>query len=180
MERIGIFCAASEDISEIYFEKAKEIGEWLGKMNKTIIYGGAKLGLMECIASSAKENGATLIGIIPEILKDKKLISDLPDKYIYTKNLSDRKNLLKKESEVLLALPGGIGTFDEIFHVAASGTIGYMKKNIILYNIDGFYQPLIEWLEELHKKGFIRQPIKEAFTIANSFKELTRLLEQPN
>ena len=149
MEKIGIFCSASNRLPSVYVETTRQLGEWLGKEKKTIIYGGANLGLMEDIASAAKANGATLIGVVPKILEKNGKVSTLPDRLIHTVNLSDRKDVIVEESDILVALPGGIGTLDEVFHVMAASTIGYHHKKVIFYNVNGFYDTLLKALQQM-------------------------------
>ena len=115
MEKIGIFCSASENIDKMYFESARRIGEWMWQTGKTLIYGGASLGLMECIARAVKENGGKVIGVVPAKLEENGKVSTLLDEEIHTRNLSDRKDIITEKSEVLVALPGGVGTLDKNF-----------------------------------------------------------------
>lgn len=180
MERIGIFCAASEGINHHYYQAACELGEWMGQHGKTLIYGGANLGLMECIAAAAHRNGATIVGVVPTLLEEKGRVSSLPQQVIHTHNLSDRKDVLVEQSEVLVALPGGLGTLDEIFHVLAATTLGYHRKKVILYNLNGFYDGLLNWLETLRSQKFIRQPLEHSLVEAQNLRELITLIEQPN
>ena len=119
MEKIGIFCSASENIDKMYSDAAVRVGKWIGETGKTLIYGGASLGLMECIAQAVKTNGGHIIGVVPAKLEENGKVSTLPDRIIHTHNLSDRKDIIVEESDILLALPGGVGTLDEIFHVMA-------------------------------------------------------------
>ena len=91
MERIGIFCSASEVIAPIYFEKAVELGKWMGENKKTLVYGGANLGLMECIAKATKENGGFVMGVVPTKLEERGAVSDLLDVTFRVDNLSERK-----------------------------------------------------------------------------------------
>lgn len=112
--KIGIFCSASDNIDKMYFESASQIGKWMGQTGKTLIYGGASLGLMECIARAVKENGGKVIGVVPAKLEENGKVSTLLDEEIHTRNLSDRKDIITEKSEVLVALPGGVGTLDEI------------------------------------------------------------------
>ena len=107
MEKIGIFCSASENIDKMYFESARRIGEWIGQTGKTLIYGGANLGLMECVARTVKENGGKVIGVVPTKLEENGRVSSLLDEVIHTRNLSDRKDIMTEKSDVLVALPGG-------------------------------------------------------------------------
>ena len=130
MEKIGIFCSASENIDKMYSDPAVRVGKWIGETGKTLIYGGASLGLMECIAQAVKTNGGHIIGVVPAKLEENGKVSTLPDRIIHTHNLSDRKDIIVEESDILLALPGGVGTLDEIFHVMAAASIGYHHKKV--------------------------------------------------
>ncbi|WP_321439156.1 TIGR00730 family Rossman fold protein [uncultured Bacteroides sp.] len=181
MDKIGIFCSASQSIDDVYFQKTKELGKWMGEQGKTLVYGGANMGLMECLAQTVKQGGGNIIGVIPSKLEENKKVSDLPDKYLHTKNLSDRKDIILAESDVLIALPGGIGTLDEVFHVMASASIGYHSKKIIFYNINGFYNELLTILKTFEEKQFTRNKLSLYFDVANNLKELTNLLnKQPD
>ena len=172
MKKIGIFCSASENIDKMYFDSARQIGEWMGKAGKTLIYGGANLGLMECVARAVKENGGTVIGVIPAKLEEKGSVSTLLDEVIHTRNLSDRKDVITEKSEILVALPGGVGTLDEIFHVIAAASIGYHQKKVIFYNEYGFYNELLAALKTLEDKGFARQSFSTYYETANNLDEL--------
>ena len=172
MEKIGIFCSASDNIDKMYFESARQIGEWMGQEGKTLIYGGASLGLMECVARAVKENGGKVIGVVPTKLEENGKVSTLLDEEIHTHNLSDRKDIITEKSEVLVALPGGIGTLDEIFHVIAAASIGYHRKKVIFYNEYGFYDELLKALHILEDKGFARQPFSTYYEVANTLNEL--------
>ena len=116
MDKIAIFCSASDEIDPVYFEKARELGVWMGQNKKTLIYGGANVGLMECVARAAKENGCpTVLGVVPTKLEQRGRVSDVLDVTFRTDNLSDRKEVMLNEADVLVALPGGVGTLDEVF-----------------------------------------------------------------
>ena len=135
MDKIAIFCSASENIEPVFFEKARELGVWMGQNKKTLVYGGANIGLMECIAKAAKDNGSMIMGVIPTKLEERGRASDLVDVTFRTDNLSDRKDVMLNESDVVIALPGGVGTLDEVFHVMAAATLDYHRKKVIFYNI---------------------------------------------
>lgn len=177
MEKIGVFCSASDEIDPIYFERARELGAWLGEHRKTLVYGGANMGLMECVAEAARNHGATIMGVVPTKLEEREAVSGLLDITFRTDNLSDRKDVILRESDVMIALPGGVGTLDEIFHVMASAMIGYHTKKVILYNVDGFWDGVIRFLEELKGKHFARRPLNNYYSIANCWEELVELLK---
>lgn len=177
MKKIGIFCSASEEIAPIYFETARELGIWLGQNQKTLVYGGANLGLMECVAKAAKENGAFIMGIVPTKLEERGAVSDLLDVTFRVDNLSERKDVMLVESDILVALPGGVGTLDEVFHVVASASIGYHTKKVILYNVDGFWDGLLAFLDEMKEKHFARRPMENFLYVARNLNELIEILE---
>ena len=172
MEKIGIFCSASENIDKMYFESARRIGEWMGQAGKTLVYGGANLGLMECVARAVKENGGKVIGVVPAKLEERGSVSTFLDEVIHTRDLSDRKDVMTEKSDILVALPGGVGTLDEIFHVIAAASIGYHQKKVVFYNEYGFYDELLKTLKTLEEKGFARQPFSTYYEIANTLEEL--------
>ena len=103
-------------------------------------------------------------------------MSDYVDVEIPVENLSDRKQLMMDQSDVFIALPGGLGTLDEVFTVVASATIGYHSKTVILYNLKGFWESLILMLEDLKSKGVIRGDWRQYIKTADSIEEISRLL----
>ena len=117
-----------------------------------------------------------LIGVVPRIVERGGRMSDRLTVHIPCDNLSDRKDLLLAHSDVVVALPGGIGTLDEVFTVAAAHTIGYHQKRIILYNIGDFWNTLIALLDDLQQRGMIRGHWKDYISVANSFEELTAMI----
>lgn len=177
MDKIGIFCSACEQISPRYFECTRELGAWMAAEGKTLVYGGADMGLMECICRAVKEGGGTVMGVVPTKLEEKGRVSDRLDVTFHTMNLSDRKDVILRESDILVALPGGVGTLDEVFHVVAAATIGYHSKRVVLYNIDGFWNGLLAVLNQMEAQGFIRRPLDNFLNVANTFDELKELLK---
>lgn len=177
MEHLGIFCSASGAINQEYFDATHELGKWIGKKQKTLVYGGSNLGLMEHIAQTVKINGGHVIGVIPSKLEKSGKESTIPDEIIHTCNLSDRKDIMIEKSDVLIALPGGIGTLDEVFHVMAAAMLGYHNKKIILYNIEGFYNDLVKIFNRLTEEKFARLDISCLYQVANSLDELIKILE---
>lgn len=169
---IGIFCSANNNIDPIYFERTRELGRWIAENGHSIVFGGCNMGLMECIAESAHTHGGKTIGIIPSIIEKGGKVSRYVDEAVYCENLSDRKELLLSHSDIIIALPGGIGTLDEVFTVAAAHTIGYHHKPVFLYNINGFWDSLIALLDDLAQKGMIRGDWHNYISVADSLQNL--------
>lgn len=177
MERIGIFCSAADDIETVYFEKARELGAWMGQNKKTLVYGGANIGLMECVAQAAKNQRAFIMGVVPTKLEERGAVSDLLDVTFRVDNLSERKDTMLRESDILVALPGGVGTLDEVFHVMASASIGYHSKKVIFYNVNGFWNELLAFLNRLREQHFARRPWENFYLVANNLEELIEQLK---
>ena len=116
------------------------------------------------------------IGVVPMIVEKSGRLSDFVDVEIPCDNLTDRKQLMMDQADVFIALPGGIGTLDEVFTVAASATIGYHDKLVILYNMKGFWNPLIAMLDELQSTGMIRGSWRDYIKTADSIEEISRLI----
>ncbi len=176
MKSVAVFCAASESIDSIYVSAAAEVGSMLGRMGATLVYGGARFSLMEATAKAAKAAGARVVGVVPHILEERGRVSLLPDEKVPCNNLSERKDIMLKRSDILVALPGGVGTLDEIFHVMAAATIGYHKKRVVLYNVNGFWNGLLSLLEEMARGGFVRCDLDSILAVAGNIEELNEFI----
>ena len=175
---VAVFCAASESIDKVYFDVANDVGRMLGRMGLSLVYGGARFGLMEATAKAAKEAGSHIVGVVPDILVERNRVSSLLDEHIPCRNLSERKDIMLEKSDILVALPGGIGTLDEIFHVVAAATIGYHGKRVVLYNVNGFWDSLLTMLDSYNTAGFIRGDINRFMSVANNLEELEMLIKE--
>ena len=175
MKNIGVFCSASEQIDPIYQQSAKTLGEWLGHHEKTLIFGGVNRGLMEVIARATQSTGGEVIGVIPKILLSH--ASKHVDRYITVSDLSQRKDVILEKSDVLIALPGGIGTLDEVFHVLAQRTLNYHSKKVIFYNPNHFFDQLLDTLYFFQQEGFIRNKLADLYAVAKTEADLNTLLK---
>ena len=176
MKSVAIFCAASENIAPGYFEAAAEVGAMLGRLGAAMVYGGARFGLMEATAKAAKVAGAHIVGVVPDILVERGRVSSLLDEQVECRNLSERKAIMLERSDLLVALPGGVGTLDEIFHVLAAATIGYHTKRVVLYNVNGFWNSLNATLDGMLQAGFVRGEFEKYLVVANSIAELEDII----
>jgi len=174
--KICVFCSANEQIDPAFFTLTEELGKWAAENGHSIVYGGVNQGLMECVAKAAKENGGQTIGIVPMMVERSGRTSDYVDVEIPCDNLSDRKQLMMDQADVFIALPGGIGTLDELFTVAASATIGYHQKPLILYNMKGFWDSLIALLDDLQTKGMIRGIWRDYIKTADSIEQIGSII----
>ena len=174
--KICVFCSANGQIDPIYFQAAEKLGRWAAGNGHTIVYGGVNQGLMECVAKATHEAGGRTIGVVPTIVERTGRTSQYVDVEIPCDNLSDRKQLMMDQSDVFIALPGGIGTLDEVFTVAASATIGYHQKLVVLYNVGGFWNALIAALDDLQQHGMIRGEWQQYIKVADSLEEIGHVI----
>ena len=175
--KICIFCSANANIDTAFFTLTEQLGKWIADKGHTLVFGGVNQGLMECVAKATHEAGGRTIGVIPRIVEKSGRISQYVDVEIPCDNLSDRKQLMQDMSDVFIALPGGIGTLDEIFTIAAAHTIGYHQKQVILYNMKGFWDALADMTDHLQSQGVIRGNWREYIAVANSLEEIQRLID---
>ncbi len=178
MGSVAVFCAASESIDALYVSAAREVGAMLARLGLALVYGGARFGLMEATASAVKENGGVVVGVVPDILEERGRVSSLLTEKVPCRNLSERKDIMLSRSDVLVALPGGIGTLDEIFHVAAAATIGYHSKPVVLYNVNGFWNGITNVLRSMSATGFLRGNMESYILVANDINELENIILQ--
>lgn len=153
---IAVFCSANNNIDPDYFRLTETLGRWIGENGHTLVYGGGNSGLMECIGKAVHESGGRTIGVIPRIMEEGRKMSDYVDVEIPCEDLTDRKAIMMERADVFYALPGGVGTLDEVFTIIASNTIGYHQKKVVLYNMKGFWNSLIALLDDLQKRNMIR------------------------
>lgn len=175
--KLCIFCSANWQIDQDFFSLTEELGRWAAEKGHTIVFGGVNQGLMECIAKATHESGGRTIGVIPRIIEQNGRQSQYVDVDIPCDNLNDRKQLMQDMADAFIALPGGIGTLDEIFTIAAAATIGYHEKPVILYNMKGFWNSLITCLDDLHTRGVTRKQWRTYIQVASSLQELEMLLQ---
>jgi len=175
---ICIFCSANSNIPTEYFERTSELGTWMGANGHTLVFGGCNLGLMECVAKAVHEAKGMTVGVVPTIVEKGGKVSDYVDVKILCDNLSDRKDLMIERSDVIIALPGGVGTLDEIFTVLAAASIGYHNKCVILYNIGGFWDSLIAMLDDLKTRGVLRAGFEDTVKVAHTLDEIAALIAQ--
>lgn len=161
--KIAVFCSANKNIDPDFFTLTEEMGKWMAENGHDLVFGGCNSGLMDCIGKAVKENGG-------------RTFSDL-DIEIPCDNLSDRKDLMLAQSDIFVALPGGVGTLDEIFTIAAAHTIGYHHKMVILYNMKGFWNSTITLLDDMAEKSMIRGNWRDVIEVADNLEELKVIVE---
>lgn len=170
--KIGVFCSANENLDADFYALTAELGRWAAREDHTIVFGGCNMGLMGCVSRAVHEAGGRLVGVVPRLMEKGGRVAEEADVCIWCDNLSDRKDLLLAHSDVVVALPGGIGTLDEVFTVLASATIGYHVKRVVLYNMKGFWDSLLAMLADLRRQGVLRKDFDGQLAVVNTLDEL--------
>ncbi len=178
--KIGVFCSSSNKMDESYYEEADCFGRWIGSHGHTLVYGGANCGLMEALAKSVHETGGKVLGVVPQILIERNRVSTYIDEQILTFDLNDRKEQLIEQSDIIIALPGSVGTLDEVFTVMAANTIGIHDKKVVFWNINGFWNDLFSMLDKLVLTGVVNKPFDSVMAKANTMEQVVRIIEKGN
>lgn len=178
MEKIGVFCSSSEKMESVYYEQAERLGRWMGEQGKTLVYGGARCGLMETVASSVKQSGGRVFGVVPRKVMQNNMMSEHIDIVFHTDDLRDRKQWLVDESDIMIALPGSVGTLDEAFSAMAENTFGMHSKKVIFWNINGFWNDLFLMIDNLEKKGVVNKPFSDIMLRADTLQQVIDYIEK--
>ena len=175
-QKVGVYLSSKDNLSESYVRAAREVGELIGRTGRTLVYGGARKGLMEVLAQSVKQHGGRVFGMVPDVIVERSLESEAIDVTFRCAPLSDRKDMMNRESDVLLALPGGIGTLDEVFTVLANTCIGIRRQPLVFFNVDGCWNALLAALDDLFRQGLISGRPEDFYQVASNIDELEQLL----
>jgi uncharacterized protein (TIGR00730 family) len=153
---VAVFCAAAEGTRPEYRIAAEEVGRELAAKGIGLIYGGAKVGLMGAVADAALAGGGKVVGVIPHVLVDKEVAHEGVTELHVTSTMHTRKALMAERADAFLILPGGFGTFEEMFEVLAWQTLKIHSKPVVLLNTEGFYDKMLEFLDVCDAEGMLR------------------------
>jgi cytokinin riboside 5'-monophosphate phosphoribohydrolase len=177
IEHICVYASSSERIDPKYRLTATALGEALAKSGRTLVYGGAKIGLMGAVALAAKSVGGRVVGVIPQHIADHNLAFEDADEMIVTNTMRERKLEMESRSDGFIALPGGFGTLEELLEMITLKQLHRHAKAICLLDADGFYRPLIDMFEHLYAEGFANAAYRELYFIGNSVDKLIAYLD---
>ena len=152
---ICVYCGSRPGTNPLFTEIAKATGQWIGERGGQLVYGGGRSGLMGVVAEATRNAGGRVVGIIPQALVDKELANQACDELHIVKNMHERKAMMAERSDAFVALPGGIGTFEELFEVWTWRQLGYHDKPIGLLNVDGYYDTMLQFLQSCVTNGLM-------------------------
>jgi len=157
MKSICVYCGSSPGRTETYSKAARHLGRALAKRGIKLVYGGASVGIMGVLADAVLEYGGQAVGVIPEALVKKEVAHHHLSELHVTGSMHERKMLMAELSDGFIALPGGIGTLEEIFEIWTWAQLGFHKKPFGMLNIDGYYDSLITFLDHTVAEQFVKQ-----------------------
>lgn len=172
--KICLYGASSNNIDKTYIDATEKLGEKIAKRGHTLIYGGGAAGVMGAAARGASNGGGKIVGISPRFFDVDGALYDKCTDFIYTETMRERKQLLVDMSDGFIVMPGGPGTFDELFETLALRQLGIHNKPIVIFNINGYYNPMSEMLKASYDGGFMT---KEVLELVPFFEDETALLK---
>lgn len=174
---ICLYGASSNSIAKSYINPTEELGAKIAEGGHTLIYGGGAAGLMGAAARGAYSRGGKIIGIVPSFLNVDGILFDKCDEMIFTETMRERKQLMEESSDAFIMTPGGVGTFDEFFEILTLKQLGRHSKPIAVFNINGYFDSLIEQLKNAVHKQFMNPESFELCMFTDNADKLINYIE---
>lgn len=168
IKSIAVYCASSMGNCNDFAVFATKLGEQIAIRNKTLIYGGAKVGLMGTIADAVLQHNGTVKGVIPEFLKQKELQHDHLSETFVVDTMHERKAKMIELADAFIAMPGGFGTMEELFEVLTWSQLAIHHKPIALLNVNGFYDKLLEFIDVMCEQKLIKPEHRDMIIVSDN------------
>lgn len=178
MRSIGVFCGANSGTNELYKKAAVKLGQLMAKQSVTLVYGGGNVGLMGAIADAVLGKGGKTVGIIPQSLVDKEVAHRGLTELHVVQTMHERKAMIAARSDAFIAMPGGFGTFDEVCEIITWNQLGIIKKPVAFYNVNGFFDKLLEMVDHCVAEGFIKADQRENLIVESDAELLLQKIRE--
>jgi uncharacterized protein (TIGR00730 family) len=179
LRRICVYCGSSSGNDPVFLEAARALGRGLASENLELVYGGGRVGLMGAVADACLEAGGTVIGVIPQSLWDREIGHTGLTELRVARDMHDRKATMETLADGFVALPGGFGTFEELFEQLTWLQLGTHAKPIVLLDVANFYSPLLAMVDAAVSSGFLKPVHRELMQRATSVGDAIGLLRNP-
>lgn len=176
VKKLAIFCGSNTGNSILYKEGVEKLADVMSNAGMSMVYGGAKVGLMGVIADRLMANGAPVIGVIPQVLFDVEMGHDQITKLHIVASMQARKAMMSELADGFLMLPGGPGSLDEFFEVMTESQLGYHAKPYGILNTAGYYDGLLQFLDYAVQQGFMKQPYRDHIIVDENPESLIQRL----
>ena len=174
---ITVYCGSRLGNRPEYAEAARELGKWIGENGHTLVYGGGRYGMMGTVADAVLEAGGEVIGVTPDLFIEAEVIHEGIQTVEVVPSMADRRSRMIELGDVLIALPGGIGTLDEISEAIGLNKLGYIKEKCIFLNVCGYYDDTYRLLERMVEEGFYEQEHLDTVIFAKEIREINEALD---
>jgi len=166
LEAICVFCASSNAVDQVYMDAAFDLGRLMGSAGIDLVYGGASIGLMGCVARGEHQEGGKVIGVLPEFFKVKDIEYQEADELIVVEDMRQRKAVMDQRADAFIALPGGVGTLEESMEILSMVQLRLTRKPLVFINTENFYGSLIDHMEKMVERKFAKKETLNMFSVA--------------
>jgi uncharacterized protein (TIGR00730 family) len=174
-----VYCASSSLVDPLYYSGAVALGRGLVARGWSLVYGGGNVGLMGAVAQAVKEAGGVVVGVIPEFMRERELAFTAADELIVVDSMRERKRLMAERAEAFVALPGGIGTLEELAEAMTERYLNLSRKPVVIVNQNGFYDDLLRFFSRMVDERFKSPGLGRLYAVADRSDAVWPLLEQP-
>jgi uncharacterized protein (TIGR00730 family) len=176
IQAITVYAASSNRIPSVYIEAAKDLGRLLASHSITCVYGGGPNGLMGAVSNTVMENGGKVLGVIPQFMVDRAWLNTKLTDVIVTPDMHTRKQIMTEKSDACIALPGGIGTMEELLEIIAWRQLGLYLKPVVILNTNGFYDFLFDLLQKIVTENFMHHESYKLWSVAKNPEEALEII----
>lgn len=177
---IALYCGSRTGNKPIYQDKAIELAQHIANQGFGIVYGGASIGLMGQVADTVLEHSGEVVGVIPEFMLDYEIAHHKLTELHIVNSMHERKALMAERASAFIALPGGLGTFEEILEIATWGQLNQHQKPMIIYNVNRFYDALIAQLDHAVEEGFLPPQHRAKVIICETLEQISSVIKNLN
>ena len=169
---VCLYGASSTQISDSYIAATEKLGEALAAAGHSLVYGAGGSGLMGAVARGMTRGGGTIVGVVPSFFKVDGILYDGCTEMVFTDTMRERKQIMEERSDAFVVAPGGIGTYEEFFEIYTLKQVGRLSKPIVIFNIDGYYDSLLEMLRHTVDEKFMQESCLRLITVAATAEEV--------
>jgi len=177
---VALYCGSRTGNKPIYRDKAIELAQHIATQGFGIVYGGASIGLMGQVADTVLEHSGEVVGVIPEFMLDYEIAHHRLTELHVVQTMHERKALMAERASAFIALPGGLGTFEEILEIATWGQLNQHQKPMIIYNVNRFYDALIAQLDHAVEEGFLPPQHRAKVIVCETLEQISSVIKNLN
>ena len=174
---VTVYCSSSSNLAPAFMAAAAELGRAIAQNHWRLVYGGNDVGMMGVLAAAARAAGGRVVGVTPKLFMEKGVADQACDELHVTACMRERKAMMEKHGDAFIALPGGLGTFEEFFEIVCGKQLAYHNKPIVLLNIAGYYDPLLKMIEHGLELNFVRPRATQLYFVATRVAEAIEYIQ---